>query len=587
MNKDLLRFTSIAAAVMLIIALYPQLSLWLSQGKNWNGSYAVSNYDETAYSAYVNSLIHGGSRKSDPFMKAGNIEVQPESLYSIQFIPAYAIAIPARISGISVSTTFIFLIAFLAVFASAALSCLFFQVTGDGLFSAVATLVVLCCGTAAAFQGELRHLIDGRVLVDFLPFLRRYQPGPSLPLFFLFVVCVRCAIASEQLRRAIYFSIAAGAVIAGLVFSYFYLWTAAVAWLICFGLIITAVKRDDSGRVGLVFLIITIFAAGSLVPYFYLLSLRAVNIDSIQLLVFSRMPDLTSPSMWIGLIVAVATLFRSANFDRRVLALILSFSLTPVILFNQQVVTGRLLQPIHYEIFFANYLVLIAAMLLLRSFVENASGAKFRRGLAYLGIAATMWGIFEAYGSTTRNSIATEIRDNSIPAIEYAAALDPNAVIHATNFVTADFVASASTARPLWNAHTSSAGGVDLTENKRLFYLYLYYSGFKPEDLENALRQNSFEVVSAIFGSERALPLLGTGSKPITSEEIQAETKKFADFAEKFDPHQASDPTLTSIIVPTEVETDLTNVDRWYERDEGKNFGMFTTYKLIPKFKTP
>ncbi len=593
MDKDVLRFASIAVVAMCFIALYPQIDLWISQGSNWHGSYVVSNYDETAYSAYVNGLIHGRPHKSDPFLvqEDNDNTPQPETLYSIQFLPAYAVALPARLLGLSASTAFIFLTLFVAIFSTLALIFLFYAFTGNSLFSAVSAVVVLCFGTAVAYQGELRYLIDGRILVDFLPFLRRYQPGIAFPLFFIFCVFVWRTVFSERSNRLWVYSAVCGTLFAVLIFSYFYLWTAAAAWMACFGFISLIINRQNRKQIIVLSTVVGVFSIAALIPYFYLLTLRSPNLDSVQLLASTRSPEFASPSMILGLIVAVVTTFfikvRSENIDKRLVTVILSFALTPIILFNQQIITGRSLQPVHYEIFIANYLVLISAMLLFWSVMKTYKTASFRRGLIYLGIIALGWGFFEAYGSTSRNSIAAEIRDNSVPAIEYASSSNDkpeDVVIHATNFVTADFIASASNARSLWNAHTSSAGGVNVAENKRLFYLYLYYSGLDSGDLAEVLKQHSFEVTSAIFGAERALPSLGTTNNAITLDEIQIEAKKFADFSSNFSVKDAAAPVLTSIIVPTEAEPDFANLDRWYQRDKGKSFGLFTVYKLTPKF---
>src|SRR6059058_3615934 len=110
------------AAAIIFLALYPQISLWIAKGSDWNGAYAVSNYDETAYSAYTNALIEGNGRKFDPFL----LRPEPgESLYSIQFIPAYSIAVLARAFGLSASTSFILLGMAIALGAVLALYWLF------------------------------------------------------------------------------------------------------------------------------------------------------------------------------------------------------------------------------------------------------------------------------------------------------------------------------------------------------------------------------------------------------------------------------------------------------------------------------
>src|SRR3954464_14834061 len=88
-----------AAISLTLVALYPQFHLQLARGKDWNGSYAFFSQDEIAYSAYVNALIEGRPRRNDPYTGRDDAaeNPQPESLFSIQFAPAYAIALPARL----------------------------------------------------------------------------------------------------------------------------------------------------------------------------------------------------------------------------------------------------------------------------------------------------------------------------------------------------------------------------------------------------------------------------------------------------------------------------------------------------------
>lgn len=582
----------IPTLAVLFLALFPQIFLIL--GGRWNGSYFVSNYDETAYSAYVNALVNGKPRKNDPFLGlADSAETpQPETLYSIQFVPSYAIALPARVLGVNVSTAFILLAALIAVLSVFASYGFLLKTTGDPSVAAIGPLVVLCLGTAVAFQGELRNLIEGRVLADFFPFLRRYQPGLSFPLFFVFCLFVWKAVRSESVKWVAVFSAVAGAVFAVLVFSYFYLWTAAAAWLVCFAIVYFVLNKRDLKKSIMSVTIIAAIGGAALIPYFYLLSLRSSNLDSVQLLAFTRTPEFASPSMLVGLVLAFAAVFilhgRGDQTSGK-LPMILSFALTPVILFNQQVITGRSLQPVHYELFIANYLVLTGAMLLLAAWragdsTDWAMLPGFRRGLLYLGIAAFIWGLFEAWGSTSRNLTAAEIRDASVPAV-FAAVTDAKTVptVLATNFVTADFIPSIKAARSLWNPHTSSAGGIGVEENKRLFYIYLYFSGYTERDLDAALKVNSFEVTAAIFGSERALPSLAGGSEKITAEEIKAEAAKFAEFSKSIGSETAYNPAIDYIIVPAEAEPNFANLDRWYIRDEGKPFGLFKLYKLTRK----
>src|SRR5258705_10209300 len=97
------RYSLLPIAALILLSIIPQARLCLERGRKWQGSFAAIQGDEWAYSAYVNALINGRPRRNDPF--AGKNDrpgsPQPESIFSIQFIPAYAVSIPARLLNIS------------------------------------------------------------------------------------------------------------------------------------------------------------------------------------------------------------------------------------------------------------------------------------------------------------------------------------------------------------------------------------------------------------------------------------------------------------------------------------------------------
>lgn len=591
MNAKNWKYAALPILFIAFLAIYPQLNFWLAKGSEWQGAYFVANFDEVAYSAYVNAMINGKPRKYDAYLAA---ESPHESLYSIQFIPAYTIALPAKLLGLNASTAFIILNILASAIAALFIFCLLFKITGDGPLSATGVLLVCCLGTAVAFEGELRYWMKGQILVDFFPFLRRYQPGFGFPFFFLFCGLVWCALTAELQRKTIIYSLLSGIAFAWLVFSYFFLWTAAAAWLACVYLLFLIWHREDLKKLLASLGIIAAIGLAALVPYFIMLSDRSVHIDSIQLLRNTHLPDFDSPSMIFGLIVAIVIAVfarrRGAGLRLPSTLFALAFALTPVVLFNQQVVTGHSLQPVHYELFIANYVVLVALALLL-SFVmkpvDSGESSSSRRFLLYIAIIAAGWGVVEATGSTTRNSPFADLRDLSIPAIRYIEELEKQSptrpfpgAVYASNTGTGDFIPTMADLRPLWTSHSSMAGGVDIAENKRLFYSYLYYSGYNDKDLAESLRSGAFEVTAAIFGSERALPELGHNSAPATAQEIDAEARLYADYAKKFSKTAASDPVLSYAIVPADEESNFSNIDKWYERDAGTVAGVFKVYKL-------
>src|SRR6266852_128741 len=95
------KLCALVSMAMVLLSLLPQLHLWLVRGRDWNGAYVSPQGDEPLYSAYVNALIDGRARKNDPFggKDSSANGPLPESIFSIQFVPAYAIALPARAFG--------------------------------------------------------------------------------------------------------------------------------------------------------------------------------------------------------------------------------------------------------------------------------------------------------------------------------------------------------------------------------------------------------------------------------------------------------------------------------------------------------
>src|SRR5262249_52121545 len=105
------KYCGVVCLTISFLSLLPQIHLWTVRGKEWHGAYVVSQGDEIFYSAYVNALINGRTRKNDPFgaRDSSGSEPLPESIFSIQFLPAYVVAVPARMLGISASVAFIVL----------------------------------------------------------------------------------------------------------------------------------------------------------------------------------------------------------------------------------------------------------------------------------------------------------------------------------------------------------------------------------------------------------------------------------------------------------------------------------------------
>ena len=595
----------LAALAVTLLAIYPQVNLWLARGAEWQGSYVLVQGDEIAYSAYINALIDGRPRRNDTFLGRDDVPQAPlpESLFSIQFIPPYLIALPARALGIRASTAFIILILLTAIASTLAIFWLLLTITRDDRLAAAGALATLCFGTLAAGQGEAYIMLFKEGAYDFFPYLRRYQPSLSFPLFFIFCVFVWRALGSKERSGAIKWAVAAGLIFAVLVFSYFYLWTAAGAWLASLALLWlpTAARPEGRRQAVMVFGIIGALALAALVPFFMLLSRRAEAMDSAQLLSFSHAPELFYAPELIGFVVIIALAFAAVRglieWREPVSLFAASFALTPFILFNQQIITGRVLQPIHYQVFIGNYVALVAlvlvAALLARGRSKETARTIPQRALILVALAAFAWGIVEVAGATNRNAAYARLRDDAVPVIarlaEWARAEgvdDParggqgfRRLAFSTNMMISGEIPTAAPVGVLWAMHTP-ATGLGLSENKELFYKQLYYSDITEQEMAQSLIEGRFYFLAALFGVERVITALAPDPKPITTEEMRAEVRRYSEFVKSFARERAAQPALSYVVTPTEAAPNFKNLDRWYERDAGERVGRYTIYHV-------
>lgn len=72
----------------------------------------------------------------------------------------------------------------------------------------------------------------------------------------------------------------------------------------------------------------------------------------------------------------------------------------PLIVFNQQIITGRSLQPIHYQVFIGNYVALVGLAMSLALFWrrllgQGRNGPKIASLVVF--ILAALWGLVECH----------------------------------------------------------------------------------------------------------------------------------------------------------------------------------------------
>jgi len=596
------KWGALAALALTVIALYPQINLWIARGSAWQGSYVLTQGDEVAYSAYINALIDGRPRRNDPFNGRDDLPGKPtyESLFSIQFLPAYAIALPARALGLSTGVVFIALILIGAITSSLAIFWLLATVTADSRLAGAGVLFTLCFGALAAAQGAARLMLSGQRVHDMFSFLRRYQPSLVFPLFFIFCLLVWRALTSQSARSRITCSVLAGVLFSVMVFSYFFIWTAAAAWLAALFLFWILFRREEISRLLITVGIIGVFAVASVAPFFWMLSHRNSSMDQTQLLLFTHAPDFLYPPEIIGFIVLATIVFgwRRRLFDMRapVVLFTAACALMPFVVFNQQIVSGRSLQPIHYKVFIANYVALLSIVLLFSVLWRARDAARPipARALIFAAIAALGWGIIEVSDITKRDAEQARLRDDVVPVARrltamikedgsFAAALAgkaPYPVVYVSTLDVSKSIPSDSAVAVLWALHTP-ASGVSLTESKERFYQYMYYSGLSPREVATGMAERRFIVLAPLFGVERIIEGLSPDPKPISFDEMRDELRRYTDYSDNFSIAQATHPQISFVVVPNgEAQPNFVNLEKWYERDAGEKVGIFTIYRV-------
>jgi len=587
-----------AAIAMTLLSLYPQLLMWTSRGREWNGSYAQLHGDEWFYSAYIQALIDGRPRRNDPYTGRDDVpgSPQPESLFSIQFVPAYLIATPARVFGLSSSTAFIALGFLAPLLASLALFWLIQNLTQDHRLAATGSIVVLCFGALAAGEGAIQ-LVGNSVQYAFLPFLRRYEPGAVFPLYFVFCTLVWKSLKAQHHNLA--WAITAGVVLDALIFSYFYLWTSAVAWLACLAILWLIAHPKAFLKHAAPFITIALLAIGALIPYAVLLSRRSTTMDTGQKLTLTHAPDLfRAPELLGGAVIFLIIMMTARgkiNWRAPEILFATSFALMPFAVFNQQVITGRSLQPFHYEAFIANYVTLVGAFVIIvtiRRSVNTASLTMLHRFAVRLAVVALMWACLEviviprhfiskdnqfidgvaAVGERLRELSKADIPNGNVNS-------DPRPLVLATDNRVSMMLPTFAPQAIFW-APNFDLLHLGARESRERFYQFLYYSGVDARQFKNELGQPMGNIAAAAFGHERVFPDLAVNVSPITSQDITNEVDHYQSYLTSFERAQATLHPVAYVIVPANGDLNFSNLDQWYERYSGETIGDYRLYRV-------
>lgn len=587
------RFGILAGIVLLVCGIYPQMKMWYLRGDDWQGHYAYNDIDEVAYASYLRALIDGRPRRNDPYTGRDDTaeHKQEESLFSIQFAAPYTIALPARALGISAPTA-MWLAGGIAAFLTA-LACFWLigRITGDSFFAMTGALVVLCGGALAAGEGAIGEILGTSYSYPYFPGFRRYIPAVPFAVFFAMCAFVWLLLTSEDIRKRIVYCVLASLCFAFMVFSYFYTWTTAAAWLACVALIWLVARPEGWRKDFKAFVALGIACALALVPYAILLSNRSHTMDDVQLLVLTRAPDLLRvPAIISYAVLAMlitAILLKAINLRERSTLFAFSFAFVPLVVLNQQIITGRSLQPIHYQVFIGNYvaaLALVVALGLLWRGISQKNPAFSKITLTIAALIAALWGIVECHYTVRILDDANIDRDKGMAVARRLEELHKNETTRGVtmpfSMLQGDDLPTVAPQSVLWARHQHVFAGVTWQENKERYYQYLYYMNVDENNLANGMKNGDFVSMIALFGWGRHTDRLNSEYKPLTYGEIDEEAARYGEYRRSFGIRQASNPVISYVVVPADWQVDFTNLDRWYDRSQAEIHGDYTLYQV-------
>ena len=593
------RFGLIAAMAMTFLALIPQFHLWAVRSSDWQGTFVSFDFDEVAYASYLNALIDGRPRRNDPYTGRTDTAEQalPESLHSIQFVAAYALALPARALGLATGATFILVRALSAFSSTLALFWLLVLITRDSRLAATGAIVLLCLGGIAAEPHNAWRIISLRWTGELLPFLRGYVPALVFPLLLIFMGLVWNALRKEGRPARVRTAALASFVLTVLIFSYFFLWTAAIAWLFTIAVLWMCSNRFRDRDAILVFAIPAAFAALALVPYSVLLNRRAPTVDAAQLLAHTRAPVI-SFSVVLGLLVllamVIAVRLRRLQWREPALLFTASLALLPAVCFNQQLVTGLLLQPVHYGRYISNYASLMAAFLagviICHTKQARLTSTSLRNRILLLIVLTVFgWAIVEISVRSARfinyhasrdeaQKVAWRLRE--LAASGTAGINSQPLVVFCSDRLLSDTLPSTAPQPILWAAHLFVFSGASALENRERLYQQLYYSGVNEQEFAALADESSF-LRLALFGWERMEQKSHT--REITNEDVMHETRLYAEYIAAFAAAKAAAVPVGYVVTSVTGGPSLENFDRWHDRDAGERIGDYVLYRTRPR----
>jgi hypothetical protein len=219
----------------------------------------------------------------------------------------------------------------------------------------------------------------------------------------------------------------------------------------------------------------------------------------------------------------------------------------------------------------------------------TGQGWKFsKKALVWVAIAALEWGGLESYQAAKRSRVANEQAADEMVVYtrlkeesrEHANSSEQ--VVLFNDLRMADGAPAASPFAVLWAPHLVVYSSTTTAESKERLYRHLYYTGVGVKDLDDYFngRNVYYGCAVGLFGFDRLIDGLNPNAKPISAQEKADELRSYGAYASSFDWERAANPRLSYVVTPIAEEPNLSNLDRWYQRDAGEVVGKFKIYRV-------
>jgi hypothetical protein len=362
------------------------------------------------------------------------------------------------------------------------------------------------------------------------------------------------------------------------------------------GILWLVARPADRATVLALLAVIGAAATVALTAYLLMISHLPETAESVHALVLSRRPDLFSAAELIAgfvlLVLSASALRGNIDLSDRRVIFAASFALMPFIVLNQQIITGRVMQPIHYKGFITNYSVLIASVMSAGIVWRSRSGETWKlskRALLWVTLAAFEWGSIETYLAAKRSAEANQKAHTEMAVyvrLKEQSSVSPmnnsNQVMLFTDLSMADGAPAAAPFAVLWATHMTVYSGTTSVESKERLYRHLYYTGVGVKELDDYFHRQEvyYGYAIGLFGFDRLIDGLNPNAKPISEKEAQDQLLLYKEYVASFNGERAASPRITCVVTPIGDEPNLSNLDRWYERDAGELIGKFRVYHV-------